>query len=313
MKKILSAGLIGACLLFQTLPFNVLAFEPPATAAELRQMLQAERDRAERIAREAAQLDAEEARITAAENVRLQALVAAQKPPKQITMQYLKDATVQFVFKKNRRDPKDSSITITTTSGGTGSVVGCSLSTKYPNKFVCYVLTAAHIEDSSYKDNVVLVYRDGKVVNTLPFEFIGVDKAKEIALAKIYVDDPLPSVSLVPSTYALQPKATVIGIGCRNGIPPNVYSKSTDCVVSIEPFKGVLGGVPAYFNSIHTTCIPQQGDSGGPLFDVYGRLIGVCSSKSDKDGLYSNWREIYPFVLGINNITINANGNIVNK
>ena len=63
MKKILSAGLIGACLLFQTLPFDALAFEPPTTAAELQQMLEAERMRAERIRLERERLDAERAAI----------------------------------------------------------------------------------------------------------------------------------------------------------------------------------------------------------------------------------------------------------
>ncbi len=66
LRRIIFVGCVCVGLLLQSAPVRVLAFDPPASVLELQRILQAERDRTERIREESMRLDAEEAAREAA-------------------------------------------------------------------------------------------------------------------------------------------------------------------------------------------------------------------------------------------------------
>ena len=247
-----------------------------------------------------------------------QAADRARQFPATLSIAQMRDATVQLITKEVI---VSSSGRITREGGGTGVVVGCSefpiTSGPYVGKYSCYVLTVGHLADPNMVSANALVYKNNKQEQSIPFnKFLAVNKAKELAFARVYSDVRLPIASLASRDYVVAPGQPVIGIGCPDGATPFVYSNNQTCVASVEYYKGVLDRHQTAFTSIITNQRARLGASGGPLYDTNGRIIGVLSSRSgdgDPEGertWYVHVAEIYDFIKGIKGVKI-ENGNVV--
>ena len=132
-----------------------------------------------------------------------------------------------------------------------------------------YILTNDHVIDKADKINVKLT-TDPEGYPGHPAKVVGFDKATDIAVLKIDVNHPLPTVKLGNSSGA-QIGDWVIAIGSPFGLNQTVTagiisSKNR----SIEP-----GASGEFQHFIQTDAAINPGNSGGPLVNMDGQVIGM--------------------------------------
>lgn len=135
-----------------------------------------------------------------------------------------------------------------------------------------YIITNNHVIDKADKINVRLTTDpegDPGHVATL----VGTDKATDIAVLKINVDHPLPTVKLGNSDGA-QIGDWVLAIGSPFGLNQTV----TSGIISSKnrSIRGGEGpGAGEFQHFIQTDAAINPGNSGGPLLNMDGQVIGM--------------------------------------
>ena len=128
-----------------------------------------------------------------------------------------------------------------------------------------YVVTAYHIVEEAYNDEVVVRLSDGR-------EFlgrvVGMDRATDIGLIKITADG-LPKVR-VGDPALLQPGEWVITIGTPFGFERSVAAGIVSTTSRAIPSE-------THIRFIQTDVAMNPGHSGGPLFNLSGEVVGVNS------------------------------------
>jgi len=125
-----------------------------------------------------------------------------------------------------------------------------------------YILTNAHVVAGSDAVQVALA-DDGLFRGRL----VGMDQVADIALIKIDVPEPLPTLPLGRSRN-LKPGDWVMAIGSPFGLDHTV-------TVGIVSAKGRSLGTTPYDDYIQTDAPFNPGNSGGPLINTRGEVVGI--------------------------------------
>ncbi len=137
-----------------------------------------------------------------------------------------------------------------------------------------HILTNNHVVEKAEKITVTL--SDNQKVDA---ELIGTDPQSDVALIKINVSDPLPTIPLGDSE-ALEVGEWVIAIG-------NPFGLSQTVTVGVVSAKGRSRvGINEYENFIQTDAAINPGNSGGPLLNIYGEVVGINSALYSRTGGY---------------------------
>jgi serine protease Do len=135
-----------------------------------------------------------------------------------------------------------------------------------------YIITNNHVVDKADKIWVKLT-TDADGDQGHPATVVGVDKDTDIAVLKINVDHPLPTVKLGNSKGA-QVGDWVLAIG----IPFNLSQTVTAGIISAKnrslPQEGPIG-TGEFQHFLQTDAAINPGNSGGPLLNMDGQVIGM--------------------------------------
>ncbi len=132
-----------------------------------------------------------------------------------------------------------------------------------------YILTNNHVVDKADKITVRLT-TDPEGDPGHPATVVGVDKETDIAVIKINVDHPLPTVKMGNSDAA-QVGDWVMAIGS----PFNLNQTVTAGIVSSKNRTIQPGTAGQFQHFIQTDAAINPGNSGGPLLNMDGDVIGV--------------------------------------
>lgn len=128
-----------------------------------------------------------------------------------------------------------------------------------------YLLTNAHVVEKASKIYVALLGE----TREREAELVGMDVATDLAVIRLKVDRPLPSLSMGRSDDLLLGE-TVIAIGNPLGLENSV----TTGVIS-APRRRLPDGEGGLAVFIQTDALINPGNSGGPLININGELIGI--------------------------------------
>lgn len=138
-----------------------------------------------------------------------------------------------------------------------------------------YLVTCAHLVENAARINVVLSNNKQQTA-----ELVGLDAQTDLAVLKINAS------SLIPVRFGqsdtLSPGVSVLAVGNPGGA--TFTGSITDGVLS-SPSRSVKIRQNAYYtmDALQITAVVDPGNNGGPLCDVYGNVIGVCSSEQKSD------------------------------
>jgi serine protease Do len=132
-----------------------------------------------------------------------------------------------------------------------------------------YIITNNHVVDKADKIFVKLA-SDPDGSDGHPATVIGVDKATDIAVIKITVDQALPTVKMGNSDGS-EVGDWVIAIGSPLGLSKTV----TAGIVSAKNRTIEQGQAGQFQHFIQTDAAINPGNSGGPLLNMAGEVIGV--------------------------------------
>ncbi len=142
-----------------------------------------------------------------------------------------------------------------------------------------YVITNAHVIENASRIRVELplveadadgprsVLRPrGEVVGA---QVVGVDRETDLALLKLQLDRPLPTLELGDSED-LRPGELVMAFGSPLGLATSVSMGVVSAVA-----RQIVADDPMIY--IQTDATINPGNSGGPLVDVNGRVVGIST------------------------------------
>ncbi|HYK36505.1 trypsin-like peptidase domain-containing protein [Alloacidobacterium sp.] len=133
-----------------------------------------------------------------------------------------------------------------------------------------YIITNNHVVDKADRIYVKLASDPDGNGPGRPAKVVGVDKATDLAVVKIDVDRPLPTVKLGNSESS-QVGDWVIAIGS----PLGQIGTVTAGIVSAKN-RTIEGGPRGQFQHfIQTDAAINPGNSGGPLVNMAGEVVGV--------------------------------------
>lgn len=130
-----------------------------------------------------------------------------------------------------------------------------------------YVITNYHVVEDATKRMVVM--SDGAEYEA---EFIGGDKANDIALLKIQASDLRPVNIGVSDNLIVGDQVVAIG-------NPLGELASTLTVGYISAKERIVATDGSQINMLQTDAAINPGNSGGPLFNMNGEVIGITSAK----------------------------------
>ncbi len=133
-----------------------------------------------------------------------------------------------------------------------------------------YIITNDHVIDKADKIYVKLSTDPDTQDPGRPARVIGVDKATDLAVIKIDVDRPLPTVKMGNSDQA-QVGDWVIAIGSPFALSQTV----TAGIISAKNRTIEPGASGQFQHFLQTDAAINPGNSGGPLLDMNGNVIGV--------------------------------------
>jgi serine protease Do len=133
-----------------------------------------------------------------------------------------------------------------------------------------YIITNDHVIDKADKIYVKLATDPDTQDPGRPARVIGVDKATDLAVIKIDVDRPLPTVKMGNSDQA-QVGDWVIAIGSPFALSQTV----TAGIISARNRTIEPGASGQFQHFLQTDAAINPGNSGGPLLDMNGNVIGV--------------------------------------
>jgi len=128
-----------------------------------------------------------------------------------------------------------------------------------------YAITSWHVLEGADSRSIEVVLSDG---TKLPAEYIGHDKATDLAVLKIQskgVDCPIVEFG---DSDLVRVGEVAIAIG-------SPFSLQSSVTVGHVSQKGRRVQILPYEDFIQTDAAINEGNSGGPLIDVDGRLIGI--------------------------------------
>ena len=132
-----------------------------------------------------------------------------------------------------------------------------------------YIITNNHVVDKADRINVKLT-TDPVGYPGHPAKVVGIDKDTDIAVLKITVDHPLPTIKLGNSN-GTQVGDWVIAIGSPFGLNQTV----TAGIISSKN-RSIEPGNPGEFQHfLQTDAAINPGNSGGPLVNMDGQVIGM--------------------------------------
>ena len=132
-----------------------------------------------------------------------------------------------------------------------------------------YIITNNHVVDKADRINVKLT-TDPENDPGHPARVVGVDKETDIAVIKIDVAGPLPTVKLGNSDGS-QVGDWVLAIGSPFSLSQTVTAGIVSAKNRVDP----SGGGSQFQKFIQTDAAINPGNSGGPLLDMSGSVIGV--------------------------------------
>ncbi|MFP4515102.1 MAG: S1C family serine protease [Parcubacteria group bacterium] len=179
-----------------------------------------------------------------------------------------------------------------------------------------YIVTNKHVVAYEDVDYSVILNDDESYTATV----VDRDTITDLAVLKIEVDEPLPTVELGDSSN-LEVGQTVIAIGNALGEFSNTVSTGVISGLSRTVIAGGAGNTEKLVNVIQTDASINPGNSGGPLLDSSGRVIGINTAmasraqnigfaitinevKSAIESIYETGRIVRPW-LGVRYIIIN--------
>ena len=135
-----------------------------------------------------------------------------------------------------------------------------------------YIITNNHVVDKANKIYVKLT-TDAVGDQGHPATVVGIDKDTDIAVLKINVDHPLPTVKLGNSTGA-QIGDWVLAIGSPFGLNQTVTAGIISSKNRSLPQEGPIG-TGEFQHFLQTDAAINPGNSGGPLLNMDGQVIGM--------------------------------------
>ncbi|MDR0250988.1 MAG: DegQ family serine endoprotease [Burkholderiales bacterium] len=149
-----------------------------------------------------------------------------------------------------------------------------------------YIVTNAHVIDKA--DDVKVKLTDKSEYTA---KIIGSDRRTDVALLKIDVDRPLPTVS-VGDPEKLKVGEWVVAIGKPFGLENTmtagiVSAKGRDLQENLAPF-------------IQTDTAINPGNSGGPLFNLKGEVVGINSLIYSRSGGFMGLSFAIPIDVAMN-------------
>ena len=135
-----------------------------------------------------------------------------------------------------------------------------------------YIVTNCHVVENAVR--IEVAFGSGSAVRRVPARLVGRDEPTDLALLKIEVDHPLPTLSFGDSGR-LEIAQWVMAIGNPYGLSQTV----TVGVVSQLGREDISPqGRSGYFDFIQTDAPMNPGSSGGPLLDASGRVVGIANA-----------------------------------
>ena len=125
-----------------------------------------------------------------------------------------------------------------------------------------YIVTNNHVVEGATEIKVTLATKE-----TFDATLIGRDPKIDLALIKVKIDKPLPTVPFGDSE-ALEVGDWVMAIG-------NPFGLGHTVTTGIVSAKGRTIGAGPYDDFIQTDASINPGNSGGPLFNMRGEVIGI--------------------------------------
>jgi len=132
-----------------------------------------------------------------------------------------------------------------------------------------YILTNNHVVDKADRITVKLA-GDPEGDAGRPARVVGVDKSTDIAVLKIEVSQPLPTVKL-GNSESMQVGDWVLAVGSPFGLQQTV----TAGIVSSKNRDIGAGPSSQFQRFIQTDAAINPGNSGGPLVNMNGEVIGI--------------------------------------
>lgn len=134
-----------------------------------------------------------------------------------------------------------------------------------------YIVTNHHVIEGA--DDIKVTLNDGR---TLPAKLIGADTASDLALLKVAVDKPLPTLAFGDSDRA-RVGDWVVAIGNPFGLGGSV----TAGIISARG-RDIHSG--PYDDFLQIDAPINSGNSGGPIIDASGRVVGVNTAIFSPNG-----------------------------
>jgi serine protease Do len=144
-----------------------------------------------------------------------------------------------------------------------------------------YIITNDHVVDGADKIYVKLSTDPDSTDPGRPARVIGVDKATDLAVIKIDVGEPLPTVKLGNSDN-VQVGDWVEAIGSPFALSQTV----TAGIISAKNRTIEPGQRGQFQHFLQTDAAINPGNSGGPLLDMNGNVIGVNTAIYTQSGDY---------------------------
>ena len=141
-----------------------------------------------------------------------------------------------------------------------------------------YIATNAHVVSTAQNLRVVLF---GFERRTYPAEIVRKDLENDIAIVRIYPEDPLPTAILGDSDM-IQVADTVLAVGSPFGLEHTV----TAGIISDDSRDLVIDG-QTYEDMIQTDAAINRGNSGGPLVNTSGEVIGINTAIYAPTGVFT--------------------------
>jgi serine protease Do len=134
------------------------------------------------------------------------------------------------------------------------------------------IVTAYHIIEEAYDDEVVVRLHDGR---ELIGRVVGGDRASDIALVRVHANGLRPA--RIGDPARLQPGEWVATIGAPFGFQQTVAAGIVSTVARTIPAE-------THVRFIQTDAATNPGHSGGPLFNLAGEVVGVNSRMFSPSG-----------------------------
>ncbi len=138
-----------------------------------------------------------------------------------------------------------------------------------------YIITNAHVVEDIERVKVMLLDE-----RTFEAKIVGSDPNTDLAVLKVEATGLTPAV--LGSTDSLSQGDTVISIGNSNGLPNTV---TIGCVSFVNREIESYTGYP--ITCVQTDAALKSGISGGALIDLYGRVVGITTSRYNGNGTES--------------------------